>query len=133
VVVPLADIEFARETARTGDVDEAVQLLATVIEHAAAAGGTGSYGAAVEALVELHLQRGAPEDVNAARVAIERLAAEHTEAGFVVYDLVLVRLRALLARAQGDEAAYRDSTERYRTMANELGFEGHIDAAAAMS
>jgi hypothetical protein len=35
-----------------------------------------------------------------------------------------MRLRAMLAQAKGDEAVYRDFADRYRTMANELGFEG---------
>ena len=36
----------------------------------------------------------------------------------------LLRLRTLLARAHGDEAAYRDFRDRYRAMATSLGFEG---------
>jgi adenylate cyclase len=133
VIALMADIEFAREIARTGDLDEGIRLLGTVIERAAAEGAMGSHGAAVEALVELLLQRRTREDVHAAESAIARLAGEPTEAGFVVYDLVVLRLRAMLAQAKGDEAVYRDFADRYRTMANELGFEGHIDAAAAMS
>ena len=41
-------------------------------------------------------------------------------------DIWLLRLRALLARAHGDDAAYRDYRDRYRAMATSLGFEGHI-------
>ena len=133
VIVPLADIEFARETARTGDLDEAIRLLGTVIDHTAAAGGQSSHGAAVEALVELLLQRGGLDDVQAAQAAIEQLAGEPTDAGFVVYDLILLRLRALLARAQGDDVAYRDYRDRHRDRADELGFEGHIDMASALA
>ena len=48
-------------------------------------------------------------------------------------DIWLLRLRALLARAQGDEDAYRDYRDRYRDMATTLGFEGHIAWAEAMS
>jgi hypothetical protein len=43
-----------------------------------------------------------------------------------------LRLRALLARTHGDEAGYRQFADRYRTMANDLGFEGHIAIAEAM-
>ncbi|HXO50676.1 MAG TPA: hypothetical protein VN888_06530 [Mycobacterium sp.] len=43
-----------------------------------------------------------------------------------------MRLRALLARARGDEDAYRDYRDRYRDMARTLGFEGHIAWAEAM-
>jgi hypothetical protein len=37
-----------------------------------------------------------------------------------------------LARACGDETAYRGLAERYRAMAESLGFEGHIAMAEAM-
>jgi adenylate cyclase len=47
-------------------------------------------------------------------------------------DIWLRQLRALLARAHGDDTAYRDYRDRYRAMATELGFEGHIAMAEAM-
>ena len=47
-------------------------------------------------------------------------------------DIWLLRVRALLARARGDDIAYRDMVNRYREMAESLGFEGHIDWAEAM-
>jgi hypothetical protein len=45
---------------------------------------------------------------------------------------LLLRLRALLARAQDNEARYREYRDRYRDMARTLGFEGHIAWAEAM-
>ena len=53
--------------------------------------------------------------------------------GLVLRDLYLLRLRALLARARGDDVAYRDLVDRYRAMAKSLGFEGHIAMAQAMT
>ena len=47
--------------------------------------------------------------------------------------MALGRLRAWLARAQGDEAAYRGLTDRYRAMATSLGFEGHTAMAETMT
>ena len=44
----------------------------------------------------------------------------------------LLRLRALLAQAHCDDNAYLDFADKYRTMANDLGFEGHMAIAAAM-
>ncbi len=46
---------------------------------------------------------------------------------------MLLRLRTLLARAHGDEAASRDYRDRYRAMAKALGFEGQIAMAEAMA
>jgi hypothetical protein len=43
-----------------------------------------------------------------------------------------LRLRALLARACGDEAEYRRYRDRYRAMAYDIDFEGHIATAEAM-
>ena len=47
-------------------------------------------------------------------------------------EITLLRLRTLLARARGDDVAYRDFVSRYRAMAESLGFEGHIAMAQAM-
>jgi hypothetical protein len=44
----------------------------------------------------------------------------------------MLRLRALLARASGDEAVCDDYRDRYRAMAKSLDFEGHIAWAEAM-
>ena len=89
-------------------------------------------GAATGALVETLLDRGADGDVAEAEAAIDRLAAAPADDGFVLHEISLLRLRALLARAHGDEAGYRDYRDRYRAMATSLGFEGHMKWAEAM-
>ncbi|MGO9152098.1 hypothetical protein [Mycobacterium sp.] len=63
---------------------------------------------------------------------MERLAAAPIEPGFALNEVAVLRLRAPLARAHGDEAAYRDYRDRYRAMATSLGFEGHMKWAEAM-
>ena len=83
-------------------------------------------------LVETLLERGAGGDVAEAEAAIDRLAAAPADDGLVIREIWLLRLRALLARAHGDEAAYRDYRDRYRAMATSLGFEGHMEWAEAM-
>jgi len=70
-------------------------------------------------LVEALLQRGSGTDLREAR------AAAPTDTGFVLQETWPLRMSALLARAEGDEAAYRDYRDRYRAMAASLGFEGH--------
>ena len=77
-------------------------------------------------LVETLLERGTEGDVAEAESAIDRLASLPADEGLVMRDIWLLRLRALLARARGDDAAYRDLVSRYRAMAKSLGFEGHI-------
>jgi hypothetical protein len=83
-------------------------------------------------LVETLLDRRADGDVAEAEAAIERLASAPAEESLVIRDIWLLRLRALLARAHGDAAAYTHLRDRYRDMATSLGFEGHIAWAEAM-
>ena len=83
-------------------------------------------------LVETLLDRGAEGDVAKAEAAIERLAAAPADDGLVMRDIWLLRLRALLARAHGDDVTYRDLVNCYRAMAESLGFEGHIAWAEAL-
>ena len=84
------------------------------------------------ALVETLLDRGADGDVAEAEAAVERSAAAAADDELVIHEVWLHRLRALLARARGDEAVYRDYRDRYRAMATSLGFEGHMAWAEAM-
>jgi hypothetical protein len=83
-------------------------------------------------LVETLLDRGADDDVAEAEAAIERLAAAPADDGLVIRETWLLRLRALVARAHGDDTAYRDYRDRYHEMATSLGFEGHMAWAEAM-
>jgi hypothetical protein len=83
-------------------------------------------------LVETLLDRRTESDVVEAEAAIERLAAAPADEGLAIREIWLLRLRALLARARGDDAAYTDLRDRYRDMAKTLGFEGHIAWAEAM-
>jgi hypothetical protein len=78
------------------------------------------------------LDRGADGDITEAEAAIARLASAPAEEGLVIREIWLLRLRALLARAHGDDTAYRDYRDRYRDMATSLGFEGHMMWAEAM-
>ena len=130
--VRFVDTEFAREKARLGDLDGAVELARASTDFLVDAGDMTSLGPAFTVLVESLLQRGTHSDLSEASAAIDRLAAVPTDPGFVLHELPLLRLRALLARAHGDEAGYRGFADKYRTMANDLGFEGHTAIAAAM-
>ena len=90
------------------------------------------FGLAVTVLVESLLRRGGDADDEEVDEAIDDLAAYAATTRLVVYPLLVLRLRALIARARGDAAAYQDFVERYRAQAESFGFEGHIAMAAAM-
>ena len=66
------------------------------------------------------------------RLALDRLAAAPVNERLVIRDVWLLRMLTLLARAKGDDTAYRDYRDRYRAMAASLGFEGHMKWAEAM-
>ena len=126
----LVNVYLARERARRGDRDEAIPLMVAAVDQLVREGQLPSWGIpATGVLVETLLERGAEGDVAEAQAAIERLAAAPADEGLAIRDIWLLRLRALLARARGDDVAYRDLVNRYRAMAESLGFEGHIDWA----
>jgi class 3 adenylate cyclase len=131
--VPLVEVYSARERARRGDRDGAVPVMRAAVDDLFREGQLLGWGIpATGVLVETLLDRGADGDVVEAEAAIEQLADAPADEGLVIRDIWLLRLRALLARAHGDAAAYAHSRDRYRDMAKTLGFEGHIAWAEAM-
>ncbi len=131
-VLAAVDGYTARARARCGDRDSAIPQMRTVIGDLFHAEYRWYGIVATGFLVQTLLERGTGGDVQEAEAAIERLAAAQGDEGLVIRDVWLLRLHALLARAQGDESAYRDCRDRYRAMATSLGYEGHMKWAEAM-
>jgi hypothetical protein len=128
----LGGVYSARERARRGDRDNATPLMRAAIDRLFR-GRLLLWGVpATGVLMETLLDRCADGDVAEAEAAIERFAAAPADEGLVIRDILLLRLRALLARAHRDDAAYAEFRDRYRDMAKTLGFEGHIAWAEAM-
>jgi hypothetical protein len=131
--LPLVEVYVARERARRGDRDDAIPLMRAAVDDLFREGRLLVWGVpATGVLVETLLERGAESDVAEAEAAVERFLAAPAEEGLVMRDIWLLRLRALLARAHGDGARYREYRDRYRGMARTLGYEGHIAWAEAM-
>jgi adenylate cyclase len=130
--VAMADICTARLKADTGDQDDAIAIARATLNELTNSGEMLIRGAASAALVTALLMRGNNTDVHEAQAAIDRLAAVPTEPGFVLHEIHLMRMRALLAQALTDDTAYRDYRDRYRDMARTLGFEGHMAWADTM-
>lgn len=126
------DIENAKAKAKAGDLDGAIDTARTAVDFLYRSGEMTTRGSAVAALIDLLIRRGGAPDLAEAEAAIDRLAAVPTDAGFVLHELPLLRMRALMAQAYGDDVTYWDYRDRYRKMANDLGFEGHMATAAAM-
>ncbi len=130
--LPFIDIHVARERARLNDVDGAIELSRVAFDDYQRQGQFMWLAAVTATLVDSLLQRGCEADLREARNAIAILAAVPTEPGVVLNEIWLLRLRASLARAEGDDVTYRDYRDRYREMARELAFEGHMKWAAEM-
>ena len=131
--LPIINVYLARERARRGDRDKAIPFMRGAVDHLFREGRLVAWGVpATGVLVETLLDRGADADVVEAEAAITRLADAPADEGLVMREIWLLRLRALLARAHGDAAAYTHLRDRYRAMAKTLGFEGHSAWAEAM-
>jgi hypothetical protein len=131
--LPLVEVYLARERARDGDRDDAIAFMRTNVDHLFRTGRLVLWGIpATGVLVETLLDRCAVGDLAEAEAAIERLAHARADDGLVVREIWLLRLRALLTRAHGDDPGYREYRDRYRDMAKTLGFEGHIAWADEM-
>lgn len=131
-MVPVVDLFAARERAGRGDRDAVVPVMREAVDELHQAGrlfydvwGTG-------VLVETLLERGAVGDLVEAQQEFDRLANLTADQDSAMLDITVLRLRALLARACGDDVAYRDLASRYRATVESLGFEGHIAMAQAM-
>jgi hypothetical protein len=131
-LVPVTELFVARDRARRGDGDAAIPVMHQALDELHQTGrlAYGVWGTGV--LVEALLERGAEGDLAEAQEAFDRLVNLPADEGSAVLEITLLRLRALLSRARGDDVAYRDLADRYRTMAADLGFEGHMAMAEAM-
>ena len=127
------DLDVAAEKIRTGDFDAAIQLSRSVLDNELRSGESINRGWTTTVLVEALLHRAREGDLDDAQAAVDQLAAMPAEQGFLYHELPLLRLNALLARARGDDAAYRDLRDRYLARAEKFGMEGHIAIARAMT
>ncbi|WP_051073948.1 adenylate/guanylate cyclase domain-containing protein [Mycobacterium sp. JS623] len=131
--LPGIEAAYAIERFRHGDLDGAIPMIRKALNDLVETGQL-MYGAPGTAfLVEMLLARGSEADMAEAQIAIDRATKLPPDEGLVLRDITLLRARALLARARGDEDAYRDLVNRYRAMAESLGFEGHMAIAATMT
>ena len=132
-LIPVTDVWTARETARGGDHNAAIPEMRQAVDELRQAENLfyGVWGTGL--LVQTLLERGTQGDVAEAQLAIDRLAVLWVDDGSAMREITLLRLRALLSRARGDDVAYRELLSRYRAMAKSLGFEGHIAWAEGMT
>jgi hypothetical protein len=130
--LPIVEAYIAWEQGRRGDLDldGAIVAMRAAVDDLFRNGQLGSWSSmATRLLVEMLLSRGGEADLQEADTAIERLAAAPIDDEVVLRKLWLLRLRALLAGARGDEVAHRDLVKRYDATARSVGWLGHMAMA----
>ncbi|HXA88042.1 MAG TPA: AAA family ATPase [Mycobacterium sp.] len=130
--LPAFELHAARDSVLRGDCESAVPVIRRVLNEFLEAGQLAYGAVGTTFLVEALLGRGTEGDVAEAQGAIDRASKLPPDQSLVLRDVWLLRLRALVARARGDDDAYRELANRYGALAKSLGFEGHIVMAAAM-
>jgi hypothetical protein len=106
----------------------------TICDHLFRDGGLLLWGIpATGVLVESLLDDCTAADMAEAQAAIERLVQAPADDALAVREIWLLRLQALLARAQGDDARCHRYRDQYRDMAEAHRFEGHLDWVADMT
>jgi hypothetical protein len=130
--VPIIELNVAGERAVRGDRDGAISVIRQAADDLFTRGELAYLAVATATLVQTLLTSGADSELAEGQEAIDRLANLPGGEGWVLRDVTLLQLRALLAGARGEETAYRSYRDRYRKMATELGFEGHVAWAEMM-
>ncbi|WP_343232108.1 hypothetical protein [Mycolicibacterium sp. CBMA 361] len=122
-LIPVVEVATGPERARRGERDVAIAVMRTAVDsmHRAGRLGFGIFGTGQ--FVETLLDRGTADDLTEAQVLIDRLTGLPED--WAMVRLMVHRLRALQARARGDDPAYRALLRSYGALAESLGFEGH--------
>jgi adenylate cyclase len=128
----MTDIELARDFAMKDELDRAIDVSESVLRDQSGTGEMIFRGPATTVLVEALLRRSSSADLDTAQRAVDVLEAVPTDPGFVLHELPILRLRALLAREVRDEATYQRFVARFREKALAADFEGYLAQADAM-
>ena len=130
--LPMVELYVAREQARHGDVDDAINRMRNALDLLFERGQFAWGVVASAVFVGTLLDHGGEGDLAEAEAVTDRMETAPLEMAPECHDVWLLRMRALLADARGDESVYRDYRDRYRATATALGFEGHMEWAEAM-
>jgi hypothetical protein len=129
--LPLTELYIAHNRASTGDYDGGVAEMQRCLDGIFDNGQTMYCTGATDLLVGVLLEHGTDGDFVRIQVAIDRLSAMPLDTASPARDLMVLKLRTLLAHARGDDD-YDELRDRYRGMTNSLGFGGHTQWAEEM-
>lgn len=128
----VAETETALQMAQAGDIDGAIGLLRAAVRTLSDSGVVLWYVPAAIRLVDLLLERNSDGDRDEAQAVLDGFVETVSGSELGLFETWLLHGRALLARARGDQDAYRDEVERYRAKSKTCGFAGHVVMAEAM-
>jgi hypothetical protein len=132
-LISVADFCSAAERCRRGERDAVIPVIRQAVDDLHRAGRPFFGVLGIQALVDTLVNGGDDDDLAEAERAIDLLVSWQGDSGSAVVNVTELRLRALLAGARDDGVAYRALAERYRAMAESLGFDGHIAWARSMT
>jgi hypothetical protein len=95
-LVPITELLAARERARRGDRDAAIAVMRKAVDELHQVGRLGFDVWGTSILVATLLERGAEGDLAEAQQAFDRLANLPATEGWVVREITLLRLRAVV-------------------------------------
>ncbi len=122
--------DLARESARTGRLDEAIAEVRQSFEEDLS--GVPTFAAfPAEALVELLVARGSVDDLAEANRVLNRW--QNLGIDVPALQLWLLRAQTLLARAESDNRAEQDFAKRYLRLCEQLNAVGRLDEARLLA
>ena len=90
-------------------------------------------GADQQAFIDIDSLDGDDTDLRAAQTQIDRFAAQPSDSGHALRDVVLIRLRTLVAQSGYVLATYHDLRGRCRNLVKELDVVGQMVGPEALS
>jgi hypothetical protein len=130
--LPYVEGVFAKEMAAGGDLDGAIESARAILARVSDSGEMMSRGGVAATLIELLLTRGGPTDLREVHGVLDSVA-ELSSPRYALDQMVSSLVHAFVAQVEGEETAYRDFAEHFRTMATSLGAEGFIALAEALT
>lgn len=130
--LPIAKVYLARESARRGNRDEAIEVIRSALVSLTEQGQLLGWGIlATSRLVDTLLEVPGQAGTAAAEAALDRFVNATNRGESMLCDIWIARIRAQTALAAG-AVDYAQRRYDYAVMAATHGFQGHISWAAAM-
>jgi adenylate cyclase len=130
--LPVLDGWLAWLQCRDGDPDEVLPAYERAVDALFIREQYGYCPAGAQRLTDMLLARGTPADIVEAASVLARLEALPVDLSMPFYRIVILHMRAALARARGQHSDHHRWATEYHELAARYGYEGHRRVAAEM-